>query len=214
MGHELGREASGRRRQAKELQSRQPDLVIVTAFPVNNVQLLLVSGIGEPYNPDTVQGTVGRNYCYHYMPGAVLFFDDKNFNRFMGAGPLGTSIADIQGDNFDHGGLGFFGGATITATQSGGGPIASSPVPSGTPAWGSGWKKAVAKYYNNSFGFSLLNDHLSYRQNYLDLDPTYRDAFGMPLLRMTYDRGENERRLSAFVADVQEKIIKSINPNT
>ena len=189
-------------------------LVIVTAFPVNNVQLLLVSGIGKPYNPDTAQGTVGRNYCYHYMPGAVLFFDDKNFNRFMGAGALGTSITDFQGDNFDHGGLGFFGGATITASQGGGGPIASNPVPSGTPAWGSGWTKAVAKYYNNSFGFSLLNDHLSYRQNYLDLDPTYRDAFGMPLLRMTYDRGENERRLSAFVADVQEKIIKSINPNT
>ena len=35
----------------------------------------------------------------------------------------------------------------------------------------------------------------------------------MPLLRMTYDWGENERRLSAFVADVQEKIIKSINPS-
>jgi gluconate 2-dehydrogenase alpha chain len=188
-------------------------LVIVTAFPVNNVQLLLVSGIGEPYNPDTAQGTVGRNYCYHYMPGAVLFFDDKNFNRFMGAGSLGTSIADFQGDNFDHGGLGFFGGAIITASQGGGGPIASNPVPSGTPAWGSDWKKAVAKYYNNSFGFSLLNDHLSYRQNYLDLDPTYRDGFGMPLLRMTYDWGENEHRLSAFVADVQEKIIKSINPS-
>jgi hypothetical protein len=30
---------------------------------------------------------------------------------------------------------------------------------------------------------------------------------------MTYDWGENERRLSAFVADVQEKIIKSINPS-
>jgi gluconate 2-dehydrogenase alpha chain len=116
-------------------------LIIVTAFPVNNVQLLLVSGIGEPYNPDTAQGTVGRNYCYHYMPGAVLFFDDKNFNRFMGAGALGTSITDFQGDNFDHGGLGFFGGATITASQGGGGPIASNPVPSGTPAWGSGWKR-------------------------------------------------------------------------
>src|SRR5262249_42611214 len=97
--------------------------------------------------------------------------------------------------------------------QGGGGPIASNPVPSGTPAWGSDWKKAVAKYYNNSFGFSLLTDHLSYRQNYLDLDPTYRDAFGMPLLRMTYDWGENEHRLSAFVADVQEKIIKCINPS-
>ena len=189
------------------------DLVIITAFPVNNVQLMLVSGIGKPYDPESGDGVVGRNYCYHYMPGAVLFFDDINFNRFAGAGALGTSIADFQGDNFDHSGLGFLGGAIITASQGGGGPIASNPVPPGTPTWGSGWKKAVAKYYNRSFGLSLLSDHLSYRQNYLDLDPTYRDVYGMPLLRMTYDWGENEHKLSAHLATVQEKLIKEINPS-
>jgi len=28
---------------------------------------------------------------------------------------------------------------------------------------------------------------MAHRDNYLDLDPTYRDVFGQPLLRMTFD---------------------------
>ena len=31
----------------------------------------------------------------------------------------------------------------------------------------------------------------SYRQNHLDLDPTYKDRFGHPLVRMTMDLPEN-----------------------
>ena len=32
------------------------------------------------------------------------------------------------------------------------------------------------------------------RNNYLDLDPTYVDGYGRPLLRMTFDFPENDRR--------------------
>ena len=37
------------------------------------------------------------------------------------------------------------------------------------------------------------------RQNYLDLDPTYKDAWGLPLLRMTFDFPENDIKMSAYV---------------
>src|SRR5260221_5595354 len=39
-------------------------LVITTAYALNNVRLLLLSGIGKPYDPSTGQGTVSRNYAY------------------------------------------------------------------------------------------------------------------------------------------------------
>jgi gluconate 2-dehydrogenase alpha chain len=35
------------------------------------------------------------------------------------------------------------------------------------------------------------------RWNYLDLDPTYKDAWGLPLLRMTFDFPENDIKMSA-----------------
>ena len=39
----------------------------------------------------------------------------------------------------------------------------------------------------------------SYRTNYLDLDPTYKDAYGRPLLRLTFDWDDNEIRASQFL---------------
>ena len=40
----------------------------------------------------------------------------------------------------------------------------------------------------------LTGEHLSYRQNFMDLDPTYTDKFGDPLLRFTLDWTEHEHR--------------------
>ena len=34
------------------------------AYVFNNVLLMLNAGIGEPYDPETGKGTVGKNYCY------------------------------------------------------------------------------------------------------------------------------------------------------
>ena len=33
----------------------------------------------------------------------------------------------------------------------------------------------------------------------MDLDPTYKDRFGDPLLRFTINWGENERKMAEFV---------------
>ena len=41
----------------------------------------------------------------------------------------------------------------------------------------------------------------AYRQNYADLDPNYRDAFGNPLLRITFNFTDNERRMVKYVAE-------------
>ena len=50
--------------QGREIE--QPaDIVLLTAFTWSNTQLLLVSGIGTPYNPATGKGVVGKNYAWH-----------------------------------------------------------------------------------------------------------------------------------------------------
>ena len=45
-----------------------------------------------------------RNYAYQTMASVNVFFDDKIFNPFIGAGALATVIDDFNGDNFDHAG--------------------------------------------------------------------------------------------------------------
>jgi gluconate 2-dehydrogenase alpha chain len=175
-------------------------LVITSSFALNNVRMLLLSGIGKPYNPESGTGVVGRNYAYQTVSSVASFFDEDVFiNPFMASGASGTLINDFAGDNFDHSGLGFIGGAFIGAVNTNGRPIQYHPVPPGTPAWGKGWKGAVVKHYNHSVMFSLHGSSVSTRQNYLDLDPTYRDAWGQPLLRMTFDFPQNDLKMAAYV---------------
>jgi gluconate 2-dehydrogenase alpha chain len=191
-------------------QIQPAEMIFVTAFAFNNVRMLLLSGIGKPYDPVTNTGVVGKNYAYQANTSATLFYDSgKVFNLFMGSGALGTVIDDFNGDNFDHGSHGFIGGADISHNTNGARPILFHPVPPGTPRWGGQWKKAVAHYYNRAFGINAQGGVQSYRGNYLDLDPTYRDIFGQPLLRMTFDWGPHEHKQSAFMAGINAKIAKA-----
>ncbi len=175
-------------------------LVISSAFALNNVRLLLLSGIGAPYDPATGKGVVGRNYSYQTTGSVAAFFnDDIHINPFMASGSSGTVINDLAGDNFDHSGLGFIGGSYIGAVNSNGRPIQYHPVPPATPGWGRDWKRAVVKHYNHTVILSIHGSSVSQRQNHLDLDPTYRDAWGQPLLRMTFDFPQNDIKMAAHV---------------
>jgi len=178
------------------------DIVLVTAFPLNNVRMLLLSKIGQPYDPKTGEGVVGRNYTYQTTGGATVFLDKSiNVNPFMASGANGTMIDDYGGDNFDHSGLGFIGGQYIGSIMTGGRPIEFHPTPPGTPAWGLEWKKAVAENYNHAIPVQQHGSSTACRQNYLSLDPTYRDAWGQPLLRITFDFPDNDVRMSQYIAD-------------
>jgi gluconate 2-dehydrogenase alpha chain len=179
-----------------------------------NVQLLLLSGIGAPYNPRTGEGQVGRNFSHQTVSTVTGFFDNTkfNFNPFISSGSIGMCIDEFNGDNFDHGPLGFVGGGYMGQVQSNGRPIELTPVPPGTPAWGAQWKKAVKENYLSTVlaGSGVHGSNYSYKMNYLDLDPVYQDRFGRPLLRMTMDLHENEIKMSAYLTDRYAEIIQKM----
>jgi gluconate 2-dehydrogenase alpha chain len=188
------------------------EIVILCAYITHNAHLMLVSGIGAPYDPTTGQGLLGKNYAYQITSSVNAFFGDKIFNPFIGAGSLGVVIDDFNGDNFDHGGLGFIGGGYHACWNTGGRPIESHPTPQGTPNWGSKWKQAVAKSYLTTTSVSTHGAVMSHRGNYLDLDPTYRDVYGRPLLRMTFDFTDNELKMSQYLTDRAAEIARAMSP--
>jgi gluconate 2-dehydrogenase alpha chain len=46
----------------------------------------------------------------------------------------------------------------------------------------------------------------------LDLDPTYKNAFGQPLMRLTFDYQENEFKLDSHGANVVNQMVQALNP--
>ncbi|AKC70167.1 GMC family oxidoreductase [Pandoraea oxalativorans] len=189
------------------------DLVIMAAYQMHNVRLLLLSGIGKPYDPKTGEGVVGKNYAYQ-MNGAVnvLLPKGTQLNPFVGTGAGGVSMDDLNGDQFDHGPLGFVGGASIRHVRYGGRPIKMTPTVPGTPAWGSKWKAGIADAYQRYMTIGISGSVMSYRDACLDLDPTYKDAYGVPLLRMTFDWHDNEYNMLGYMGDRMEEVGRAMNP--
>jgi gluconate 2-dehydrogenase alpha chain len=65
-------------------------------------------------------------------------------------------------------------------------------------------------HYNHAVKIGAHGSSMPRRGNYLDLDPTYKDAWGQPLLRMTFDFPENDLRMSAFVTEKLGEIGKAM----
>jgi len=187
------------------------DVVVLTGYVFSNVRLLLLSEIGRPYNPTTGTGVIGKNYAYQIRKGrATGFFDEQKFNNFAGAGGLGMIVDDYNGDNFDHTDLDFIHGGMIILGQTGQRPIANNQIPSGTPTWGAEFKDTSLKYTNASLTVSGEGASMAYKQHFLDLDPAYKDSFGDPLVRITFDFEDQDRALTKFLAEKCEAILKEM----
>ncbi|MBM7653912.1 GMC family oxidoreductase [Neobacillus cucumis] len=190
------------------------DIVVVTSYVFNNIRLLLMSGIGKPYDPNSGTGVIGKNYAYQVIKGnAIGFFDDKEFSTFAGAGSLGMLVDDFNGDNFDHSNVNFIHGGMISLQQTGLRPIQNNPVPGGKPTWGKEFKANSVKYANRFLTVGSQGSSMPFKRHFLDLDPTYKDAFGDPLIRITFDFEEQDRQMSKYLAGKCADILKEMGAN-
>jgi gluconate 2-dehydrogenase alpha chain len=196
------------------------DLVLLCSWTLNNTKLLLLSGVGEPYGPTTGKGTLGSNLTHQLQTAGATVFMDKPLNRFMGSGSAAIHISDFDGDVFDHSKLPFLRGGSLYANSFGHRPIANfGGVPSSVKAgWGSEWKKAALDYYDRTGRINSSGEHLAYKGNSMDLDPTYKDHAGDPLLRLTLDWHENERKIVEFATQKAVELAramgaKELNPS-
>lgn len=188
------------------------NMVLLCAFQTHNVRLLLLSKIGRPYDPATGEGVVGKNFAYQYNTGGTIVMKEgTSLNPFIGTGAGGFALDDFNGDKFDHSNVGFVGGAYISHTRTGGRPIKQANTLPGGPKWGKGWKASLREGYQRILPIACSGSVMSYEDAYLDLDPNYKDAFGMPLLRMTFNWHDNEVLQGQFMAKQIEKICREVD---
>ncbi|QQK77280.1 GMC family oxidoreductase [Salicibibacter cibarius] len=187
------------------------DIVVLTSYTFNNVRLLLLSEIGEPYDPETGEGIIGKNFTDHHTSGqAIGFFEDRKFNRYISTGALGMTYEDFNADNFDHSDVDFIHGGHIEMRENGENPIQNNHVPNGTPLWGKEFKEKSLYYFYRSFALNIQMATMPFEDHYLDLDPNYKDEKGDPLLRLTWDYKDNELNMSKFLVEKSAETLREM----
>jgi gluconate 2-dehydrogenase alpha chain len=194
------------------------DVVVSSSYTLENIRNLLLARSGA--HPDGIgndRGMVGRNYTYQMVRApAKGLWEGRRFNFYMGNGCTIPQIWDFNSDNFDHSGLGFVGGARMYPSAGQREPIGTVPdLLEGLAdrRWGSEWKRQVGAHWDSVGSIGIEGESPAYAGNFCDLDPNFRDAWGLPLLRITFDWRDNERRLYAFLAERAREIIGEMAPD-
>ena len=189
------------------------DVVVLASWSMNNVSRLLLSGIGDAYDPHTGKGTLGKNFATEVGGRTDVFFD-KPLNAFIGGGALGNGIGDFVGDPPDADvSEGVFRGGLVRTLLGGQSPIKGfGKVPHGEVQsnWGAEWKKAGLKWADRTLAINSNATHFAHRANYLALDSTYTDKWGDPVVQVSMDWTDHEVRQSAMLGRIHQSLAKAM----
>jgi gluconate 2-dehydrogenase alpha chain len=184
-------------------------VVLVATYTYENVRLLLLSKSNAfPNGLSNNHGQVGRHYFSHNQGGGVSALFPFDINVWYGTPGQGVNVDDWADDNFDHGAVDFIGGGSMwvyTERRPMSAVNALGPFLQGRPTWGSAWKSFVKENAGRVHGSYLQKTTLPYEDNYLDLDPVVRDPLGMPVIRITAEYKDNEKKIARFVAEKMRK---------
>ncbi|HWV23982.1 MAG TPA: GMC family oxidoreductase [Thermomicrobiales bacterium] len=202
--------------------------------------LLLSRSERHPDGIGNDRGRVGKNYTYQITKTPVTgLFKGHRFNQFMGNGVIQSLIYDFNADVFDHSDLDFIGGASISAGSGQRDPLTSvtslatlgadkqqgdientTKLPATTGEvgsvsgkgnqWGKDWKENLRNNWDSMLGIGIQGEWQAYEDQFLDLDPTYTDALGQPLLRFTVDFHDNEYNMYRFLAKKCQEIAQEM----
>jgi gluconate 2-dehydrogenase alpha chain len=201
---------------------RQPgDVFFNGMWGYNMIRVMLLSGVGVPYNPTAVTGTVGRGLTNGYTPfrgtnvtGTLPNLGSNNYPAGNASGG-GFDIYDLMDDNFIHTGLNFIGGSEISfGGYAGGGPGNITFAGGVSVASMGGPFKATQKdkYLQTKTVLSStpFAPDLPNTTNYVDLDPHYTDAYGDPVSRLTFDWTPNTYNGATYLVNKVKAILQQM----
>jgi len=182
-------------------------VVLLASFTYENTRLLLLSK-SKPFanGLSNNHGQVGRHYFSHHQGAPVTALFPFTIDAWYGLPAQGVAVDDFADDNFDHGGVGFIGGANLWA-MSDRRPIAAAGMNTfgRVPNWGSAWKAFIRENADRSHSSYIQKTTLPYEDNYLDLDPVVKDPLGFPVCRVTAEFKDNERKIATYSQDKMEE---------
>ncbi len=183
-------------------QSQTADIVVLAASATETPRLLLNSrshffpnGIGNQYD------WVGRNLQGHAYTGAFGLFEEDIFDD---VGP-GASIAI---SDFSHHNNGILGGG-ILANEFTRLPYFFTAIrPPGSPMWGKEHKAFQRKYFRRNVQVVGPIQEMPVFDSRVQVDPTVRDAWDIPVVRLSGTRHPMDYEGCKFLSAKAEEILK------
>ncbi|OHV72698.1 GMC family oxidoreductase [Ensifer sp. LCM 4579] len=174
---------------------QKASIVILAAGAIESARLLLLSATER--HPDGLansSGMLGKNATFHEYVYATGLFDREVCEPFDGYAGHYLSGGSMQFYETDER-RGHICGSIIGASQVGH-PI-NWMLP-GRPVWGEAAKRADRDYFRHSMKIGMCLHDLAVESNRVDLDPTVKDAWGMPVARITHRSHSNDLALAKW----------------
>ena len=199
-------------------QTATADAFILAASPIESARLCLLSPTPAGMTLGNASGQLGRNLMFHFQTNVNGFLPQRvhgqrgravthGISDFRGVEPGGREIRvfDVGGEQRVFlGGICEFGGSQ-------GQPIsedASNYLTLGARP-GATLKNALRDLPlgQHLFGLTMQAEDAPQSTNVVDLDPVYRDVYGLPVPRITYGSHAFEQRSRKFYIPLLKEIV-------
>jgi choline dehydrogenase-like flavoprotein len=182
-------------------------VVVLAASTLESARLMLLSKSStHPNGLGNSSGHVGHNFCEHVMgPGVTgLVKDLVGKPKTLDDGrPGGFYVPRFRNLTDKHPrfirAYGFEG--------SGGSRMFPEGAQS-TPGFGAAYKKTVRDTGGAFIEMGGFGEVLSRYENYVDLDPSRKDRWGIPVLQFHYTFGDNEKKMCEDMADAAQEMFE------
>ena len=187
--------------------------VVLSCYTFEAIRLLLLSRDDRhPGGLGNNRAQVGRHFMSKMFGDVHGLIPGRSFNKHTGPAGQAVIVDDFLREGRDYEQLGFVGGATF-GCENQFLPlfISQEPPPPDVRPWGKSFKDHL-RQWQQQVAVRIQPDALSYRENYIDLDPYRRDRsrWGLPLLRITYDLRDNEQRLATWAENEATQILRAM----
>jgi choline dehydrogenase-like flavoprotein len=184
--------------QTRQSYQAKAKTVLLAASTLESARLMLLSKSSQyPNGIANSSGHVGHNFCEHMMGPSVSGFMKELVGkpRTIDDGKPGSfyipRFRNINGQKSDFlRGYGYEGSSGATMF----------PSSASTRGFGEEYKRHVREYAGAVIDIGAFGEVLARYENFVDIDPTVKDAWGIPVLRFNYEFGENERKMAKDMA--------------
>jgi choline dehydrogenase-like flavoprotein len=183
-------------REGREVRQRTK-AVALCANGAETPRLLLISGIANS------SGLVGKNLMFDAGPYAFGLFEHET-NEYKSI-VVTRVLHDFYRSDPKRG---FYGGGGLDSRMDyTPASFASDSLPQDGPQWGAAWKRSIGEYYTHTSGTFGHSSCLAREQNSISLDPSLKDAWGLPAMRITFQNHPDDLKSMRFLLDRQLEIL-------